>query len=63
MVITIKSIFPLVLLAFTLPAVADTLTVSNQSRYTINITNQSSGGDYHIFQGQSRTLEGGQRHP
>lgn len=58
MVITIKSIFALVLLAFTLPAVADTLTVSNQSRYTINITNQNSGGDYHIFQGQSRTLEG-----
>jgi|GEM_PF-1568838 len=58
MVMSTKSIFALALLVLTLPAVADTLTVSNQSRYTINITNQSSGGDYHLFQGQSRTLEG-----
>lgn len=59
MVMTTKSIFALALLAFTLPAVADTVTVSNRSHYSINITNQNSGGgNYVIFQGQSRTLEG-----
>lgn len=58
MVMTTKSIFALALLAFTLPAVADTVTVSNRSHYTINITNQNTGGNYYFFQGQSRTLEG-----
>lgn len=57
MVMTTKSIFALALLAFALPAVADTVTVSNRSHYIINITNQSTGGNYYILPGQSHTQE------
>ncbi|TAN66330.1 MAG: hypothetical protein EPN17_14040 [Methylobacter sp.] len=58
-----KSIFALALLTFTLPVVADTVTVSNRSHYSINITNQiditnqNSVGFVNIFPGQSHTME------